>query len=252
MTKTKTLTAAAALAAATALAGPALAQASWTMTTTWPSSLELIEIDRHFVELANALTGDDLTIDFYEGGSPGARGRGVRRRRERHHPGRGRLAGLLGRARRGLLAARHDAEPLQRDRLRQLDRAVGRGRALRRDLRPVRHGLPALRGHQQRVGLPLLDADPHVGGSAGQAPARLGAGAGAHPGAAGRQPGLHGGGRDLSGAGARGDRRGRVLHPQRGLLGRLPAGDGLLGDAGLAPVGLDVRGDDQQARPGTR
>ena len=58
-----------ALAAATALAGPALAQQTWTMTTTWPSSLELIEIDRHFVDLANALTGDDLTIDFYEGGA---------------------------------------------------------------------------------------------------------------------------------------------------------------------------------------
>lgn len=51
------------------LAGPALAQDSWTMTTTWPSSLELIEIDRHFVELANALTGDALTIEFFEGGA---------------------------------------------------------------------------------------------------------------------------------------------------------------------------------------
>ena len=64
MTKTMTLAAMAA-----ALAGPAAAQETWTMTTTWPSSLELIEIDRHFVDLANKLTGDDLTIEFYEGGS---------------------------------------------------------------------------------------------------------------------------------------------------------------------------------------
>lgn len=47
----------------------ALAQDSWTMTTTWPTSLELIEIDKHFVELANQLTGDELTIEFFEGGS---------------------------------------------------------------------------------------------------------------------------------------------------------------------------------------
>lgn len=55
--------------AGAALATPAAAQQNWTMTTTWPSSLELIEIDRHFVELANKLTGDDLTIEFFEGGS---------------------------------------------------------------------------------------------------------------------------------------------------------------------------------------
>lgn len=51
------------------LAAPVAAQESWTMTTTWPSSLELIEFDRHFVELANQLTGDALTIEFFEGGS---------------------------------------------------------------------------------------------------------------------------------------------------------------------------------------
>jgi TRAP-type mannitol/chloroaromatic compound transport system substrate-binding protein len=57
-------------AALTAAAGlPAAAQQSWTMTSTWPSSLELIEFDRHFVELANLLTGDALTIEFFEGGS---------------------------------------------------------------------------------------------------------------------------------------------------------------------------------------
>tara|TARA_R110002110_G_scaffold415048_1_gene647680 strand:- start:1636 stop:2727 length:1092 start_codon:yes stop_codon:yes gene_type:complete len=57
--------------AATALgvSGAAMAQESWTMTTTWPTSLELIEIDKNFVELANALTGDALTIEFFEGGA---------------------------------------------------------------------------------------------------------------------------------------------------------------------------------------
>ncbi|SES68508.1 TRAP transporter substrate-binding protein DctP [Paracoccus homiensis] len=50
-------------------AAPAMAE-NWTMTTTWPSSLELIEFDKHWVELANKLIDDDkLTIEFYEGGS---------------------------------------------------------------------------------------------------------------------------------------------------------------------------------------
>ncbi|MHA6343938.1 TRAP transporter substrate-binding protein DctP [Roseivivax sp. CAU 1761] len=61
------------LAAATALATgfgvAAEAQQTWTMTTTWPSSLELIEFDKKFVELANKLVGDELTIEFFEGGS---------------------------------------------------------------------------------------------------------------------------------------------------------------------------------------
>ncbi len=61
------------LAATTALglglAGAASAQETWTMTSVWPSSLELIEFDRHFVELANRLVGDELTIEFYEGGN---------------------------------------------------------------------------------------------------------------------------------------------------------------------------------------
>lgn len=56
-----------ALAAVAAI--PALAQENWTMTTTWPSSLELIEIDRHFVDLANKLTAGELSIEFYEGGA---------------------------------------------------------------------------------------------------------------------------------------------------------------------------------------
>lgn len=58
-----------AVAAAALFAGPAQAQQTWQMTTTWPSSLELIEFDRHFVDLVNKLAGDELTIDFFEGGS---------------------------------------------------------------------------------------------------------------------------------------------------------------------------------------
>jgi len=57
------------VATAASLSGAAMAQESWTMTTTWPTSLELIEIDKHFVEIANKLTGDDLTIEFFEGGA---------------------------------------------------------------------------------------------------------------------------------------------------------------------------------------
>ncbi|WP_375262293.1 TRAP transporter substrate-binding protein DctP [Palleronia sp.] len=67
MTAFKTLAATAALA--TGLGAAAEAQETWTMTSTWPSSLELIEFDRHFVDLVNKLAGDELTIDFYEGGS---------------------------------------------------------------------------------------------------------------------------------------------------------------------------------------
>ncbi len=58
-----------AAAASAAIAGQAMAQESWTMTTTWPSSLELIETDKHFVDLANKLTKGELTIEFFEGGS---------------------------------------------------------------------------------------------------------------------------------------------------------------------------------------
>ena len=54
------------LALAAGIATQSAAQESWTMTTTWPSSLELIEIDKHFVELANKLTGDALTEHWNE------------------------------------------------------------------------------------------------------------------------------------------------------------------------------------------
>ena len=56
-------------ALAMAAASPAWAE-NWTMTSTWPSSLELIEIDKYWVDLVNKLVDDDtLTIEFYEGGS---------------------------------------------------------------------------------------------------------------------------------------------------------------------------------------
>ena len=48
---------------------PAAAQQTWTMTTTWPSSLALIEMDRKFVEYANLLVGDELRIEFHDGGT---------------------------------------------------------------------------------------------------------------------------------------------------------------------------------------
>jgi TRAP-type mannitol/chloroaromatic compound transport system substrate-binding protein len=65
--KLKTTFVAAALAAT--IGAQAQAEENWTMTTTWPSSLELIEMDRHFVDLANKLTKGELTIEFYDGGS---------------------------------------------------------------------------------------------------------------------------------------------------------------------------------------
>lgn len=65
----KNLMTGAALAAVSLAAVPAMAE-TWQMTSTWPSSLELVEIDKHFVELANAMIPDDqLNIEFFEGGS---------------------------------------------------------------------------------------------------------------------------------------------------------------------------------------
>ncbi|MDO5646971.1 TRAP transporter substrate-binding protein DctP [Paracoccus sp. (in: a-proteobacteria)] len=59
----------ASVALATAMSGPALAE-TWTMTTTWPSSLELIEMDKKWVELVGKLVDSStLSIDFYDGGS---------------------------------------------------------------------------------------------------------------------------------------------------------------------------------------
>ncbi|WP_323034486.1 TRAP transporter substrate-binding protein DctP [Pararhodobacter sp.] len=65
--KTTALAAVGVLAAG--MAAPVAAQENWTMTTVWPASLELIEMDRHFVELANLLTGDALSIELFDGGT---------------------------------------------------------------------------------------------------------------------------------------------------------------------------------------
>lgn len=59
------------LAATAILAAPAAhaAKQTWTMTSTWPASLELMQLDEKWVELANKLVGDELEIKFFEGGS---------------------------------------------------------------------------------------------------------------------------------------------------------------------------------------
>lgn len=63
------LTGLAAGVALAALSSTAQAQEQWTMTTTWPDNLALIEIDRHWVDLVNKLAGDELTINFRAGGT---------------------------------------------------------------------------------------------------------------------------------------------------------------------------------------
>ena len=61
-----TLAAGLAISAGTALA----ADATMRMTTTWTSGINLMEGDKKFVEIANAITGDALKIEFFEGGQP--------------------------------------------------------------------------------------------------------------------------------------------------------------------------------------
>ncbi len=39
------------------------------MTSTWPDSIDLIEIDRHWVNLVNRIAGDELEIEFRAGGT---------------------------------------------------------------------------------------------------------------------------------------------------------------------------------------
>lgn len=51
------------------LATTAQAQERWTMTSTWPDNLDLIQIDRHWAELVNRLAGDELQIEFRAGGT---------------------------------------------------------------------------------------------------------------------------------------------------------------------------------------
>ncbi|SFU80515.1 TRAP transporter substrate-binding protein DctP [Halomonas korlensis] len=60
---------AAGIALAAMTTSTAQAQEQWTMTTTWPDNLDLIQIDRHWVELVNKLAGDELQIEFRAGGT---------------------------------------------------------------------------------------------------------------------------------------------------------------------------------------
>ncbi|KJZ17488.1 MULTISPECIES: TRAP transporter substrate-binding protein DctP [unclassified Halomonas] len=64
-----TLTSMAAGIALAALSSGAMAQEKWTMTTTWPENLDLIQIDKHWAELVNQLAGDEIQIEFYAGGT---------------------------------------------------------------------------------------------------------------------------------------------------------------------------------------
>lgn len=52
-----------------AFATTAQAQERWTMTSTWPDNLDLVQIDRHWVNLVNKLAGDELEIEFRSGGT---------------------------------------------------------------------------------------------------------------------------------------------------------------------------------------
>ena len=67
--RTFTLTGIAAGVALAAMSTTAQAQETWTMTTTWPDNLDLIQIDRHWAELVNTLAGDEVKINFRAGGT---------------------------------------------------------------------------------------------------------------------------------------------------------------------------------------
>lgn len=63
---------AAALAAAFALGATATAGAAeteWRVTSNWPTGINLIDTDRHFVELVNQLGGDRFQINYFPGGT---------------------------------------------------------------------------------------------------------------------------------------------------------------------------------------
>ncbi|QTP57507.1 TRAP transporter substrate-binding protein DctP [Billgrantia antri] len=59
----------ASLAILTSLGASAQAQQSWTMTSTWPDSIDAVKIDLHWVELVNKLAGEELQIEFFAGGT---------------------------------------------------------------------------------------------------------------------------------------------------------------------------------------
>lgn len=69
MSMTKKTFAALAMSACFVATAAHAAKQEWTMTSTWPASIELMKIDEKWVELANKLTGDELQIKFFEGGS---------------------------------------------------------------------------------------------------------------------------------------------------------------------------------------
>lgn len=47
----------------------AIAETQWTVTTQWPSDLELIEYDERFLTVVEDVLGDELQIDFHAGGA---------------------------------------------------------------------------------------------------------------------------------------------------------------------------------------
>lgn len=69
MSFTKKTFAALTLSAIFAAPSAFAAKHEWTMTSTWPASIELMKIDEKFVELANQLAADELHIKFFEGGA---------------------------------------------------------------------------------------------------------------------------------------------------------------------------------------
>ncbi|WLI74472.1 TRAP transporter substrate-binding protein DctP [Halomonas alkalicola] len=60
---------AAAMALATVSTQAVADKARWTMTTTWPDSLALIEADRRWVDTVHRIAGDDIEIEFRAGGT---------------------------------------------------------------------------------------------------------------------------------------------------------------------------------------
>jgi len=70
MKQSKLVQAIAAGALALACMGAAVAKpVKIKMTSTWPSGINLIDADKHFVDIVNTLGGDRIKIDFYEGGA---------------------------------------------------------------------------------------------------------------------------------------------------------------------------------------
>ena len=49
--------------------GAAAKSIRWKVTTTWPASVQLIELDKNFLKLVKELAGDELKIQFHTGGT---------------------------------------------------------------------------------------------------------------------------------------------------------------------------------------